>query len=168
MLVSVGPSTVNVTGLVVTPWLVTVTFLALAPAPAVIAKLAVTVVSVEVPVTVAVTPLPDTVTVVAPARPVPVRVTGTVAPLKPEAGLLEVSVGVSTVNKLAPVADPIGVVTTTFLGVSPAPVAIAQDAFTVVAVDVTPVHVMVGPPMATAVAPVRPVPVMVTGTVVPR
>jgi len=63
---------------------------------------------------------------------------------------------------------PMGVVTVTFLAPSPAPAVIAQFALTVVAVDVMPVQVTPPPAMATAVAPVRLVPVSVTGTVVPR
>ena len=62
---------------------------------------------------------------------------------------------------------PIGVVTVTFLALRAAPAVTAQLAFTVVAVDVIPVQVMPPPAIVTAVAPVRLVPVMVTGTVVP-
>jgi hypothetical protein len=71
--------------------------------------------------------------------------------------------------KFTPPAVPIGVVTVTLLEVRRAPDPIAHDAFTVVAVGVPVIaHAMPAPLMVTAVAPVRPVPVMTTGTVVPR
>jgi len=57
-----------------------VTVRALSAAPAVIAKVAVAVVSFTTVIPLAVTPLPETVTAVALVRPVPVRVTGTLAP----------------------------------------------------------------------------------------
>ena len=61
---------------------------------------------------------------------------------------------------------PIGVVTLTVLVVRKAPFVMAQFAWTVVEVAVTPVHVTPLPDTVTAVAPLRLVPVRVTGTVV--
>ncbi len=69
-------------------------------------------------------------------------------------------------NVTVPVVVPIGVVAVTVLAVCAAPFVIAQFALIVVAVDVTPEHVTPAPDMFTAVAPVRLVPVKVTGTVV--
>ena len=69
---------------------------------------------------------------------------------------------------VVPAAVPIGVVAVTFLVVSPAPRAIAHDAFTAVAVGVPVIVQVTLPPRLTAVAPVRAVPLTVTGTVVPR
>ena len=112
-------------------------------------------------------PFPDTFTAVAPVRLVPVRITGTVVPWAPEVGLIEVSVGPCTVNVTVLVV-PMGVVTLTVLAPVVAAAVMAQFALTVVAVDVMPVHVTRVPDTVTAVAPVRLVPVRVTGTVVPR
>lgn len=102
--VIVGPGgavTVNVTALLVPPGVTTVTFLA--PAVPAITQFAVTVVAVGVPVIVQVLP-PDTFTAVAPVRLVPVRVTGTVVPLTPDTGEIEVSVGAGGATPL-PVAS---------------------------------------------------------------
>jgi hypothetical protein len=167
MEVSVGELIVNVTVLVFTPFVVTKTDRAPAVAPAAITKLAVTVVSVGVPVMVAVMLAPGLIAV-APAKPVPVRVTCTVAPLKPELGAMEVSVGLCTVNVMALV-TPVGVVTVTFRAPAVAPAAMTKLAVTVVAVGV-PVMVAVTlvPDTVTAEAPARLVPVRVTATVVPR
>ena len=123
-----------------------------------------------------VTPVPDTFTDVAPVRLVPVRVTGTL--MEPmggcvaDAGAIEVSVGgagadATTVNVTLLLVPP-GVVTL----MVPAPVvalaAIVQVAVTVLAVGV-PVIVQVTPLFDgfTAVAPVKLVPVRVTGGAVP-
>ena len=62
----------------------------------------------------------------------------------------------------------VGVATVTFLAPVAAPAVIAQLAFTLVAVEVTTLQVTPPPDIVTAVAPARLVPVMVTGTVVPR
>jgi hypothetical protein len=59
------------------------------------------------------------------------------------------------------------VVTLTLRALRAAPALMEQLALTVVAVDVIPVQVMPPPEIVTAVAPVRLVPVKVTGTVVP-
>jgi hypothetical protein len=159
--------------LLVPPGVVTVTFLAVRAAPFVIAQFAVTEVEVAT-IPRQVTPPPAIVTAVAPVRLVPVSVTGTVVLCVPVIGAIEVSVGAGggagpfTVNVTA-LLVPLGVVTVTFLAVSAALLVITQFAVTVVAVGV-PVMVQVTPlPVAfTVVAPVRLVPVSVTGTVVPR
>lgn len=120
-------------------------------------------------------PAPETATVLPVVKLVPASVTGTVVPRCANveaAGVTEVNVaagGLTTVK--APVrvlVAPIGVVTLTFLAVSAAPAVIAQLALMVVAVDVIPVHVTPAPDIVTADAPVRLVPISVTGTVVPR
>jgi hypothetical protein len=97
----VAPVTVNVTGVLVPPGVVTVTFLAPSVAPRVIVNVVVIVVPVEFTVKVPwVTPLvqPERVqvmvTAVAPVRFAPLIVTLTVVPRTPELGEMEVSVGV--------------------------------------------------------------------------
>jgi hypothetical protein len=142
--VSVGPFTVNVTALVVPFGVTTLTFLTIVAAVVVMAQLAVTVVTVGVPVMVQVTPVPETVTAVAPVRPFPVMVTGTVAPRRPEVGLIEVSEGGSTVNVTGVVIPP-GVERARFLiprGVLPAMVSV--DVAEVGLTTVTAPNVMVG------------------------
>lgn len=154
--------------LVVPIGVVAVTFLAVRPVPFVIAQLALMVVAVVL-VTVQSTPPPETVTTVAPVRLVPFSVTGTVVLRVPVAGLIEASVAPSTVN--APgrsAAVPIGVVAVTFRALSVALAAITQFALIVVEVDVVTAQVTPVPDTVTPVAPIRLVPVRVTGTVVPR
>jgi len=165
----VGPSTVNVTVLLVAPLVVTLTVLAPSVAPAVIASVAVTVVSFTTVIALAVTPVPETVTAVVPVKRRPLRVTGTLVPRTPVTGLIVESVGPCTVN--APVkvllAAPF-VVTLTFLAVSAAPAVIVKFAVTVVSfTTVTALGVTPAPDTVTAVVPVRFVPVMVTRTEVP-
>ena len=138
-------------------------------APFVIAQFAVTVVDVDA-TPVQFTPFPDMVIAVAPLRSLPATLTGTVVLCVPVEGVIEVIVAPCTVNVGAPLAGvvPPGVVTLTFLDVSPAVVVIAQLAFTVVEVDVRPEQVTPAPETVTAVAPDRLVPVRVIATVVPR
>jgi len=118
----------------------------------------------------AVTPVPDTLTALAPVRLVPVSVTGTVAPCRPELGLIVVSVGagtVVTVNVTLPLVPP-GVVTVTFLAPRAALPPMAKLAVTEVALTtLTPLTVTPVPDTLTALVPVRFVPVRVTGTVAP-
>jgi hypothetical protein len=167
----VGPVTVKVTVLLVPPGAVMLTFLAVSAAPVVITKFAVTVVSFTTFKLLTLTPAPDTAIAVAPVRFVPMRVTGTVIPRWPELGAIDAKVGtggVTTVNVTVLVVPP-GAVTLTFLAVSAAFAAITNDAVTVVALTaVTPVTDIPAPETFTAVAPVRLVPVRVTGTVSPR
>ena len=96
---SVGPNTVNdaTKGLLVPPAVVTVILLTPSPAVGVIVHVALTVVEVD-PVTVQLTPLPDTFTVCALSRFVPVMITGTLVPRKPDAGAIEADVGVEAVG----------------------------------------------------------------------
>jgi hypothetical protein len=64
------------------------TFLGVSPAVVEIVKVAVTVVSLTTPISLTVTPAPDTVTAGVPVRPLPVRVTETMVPRAPVAGLM--------------------------------------------------------------------------------
>jgi hypothetical protein len=113
-------------------------------------------------------PEPVTVIPVAPVSALPVRVTGTVLPRMPVIGAIEASVGPVTVNGTVMVVPP-GVVTLTVLVESVAPDEIAKFAVTVVSPTmVIPLTVMPDPDTFTAVSLERPVPVRVTGTVVPR
>ena len=173
--VSVGAvaagTTANVTLLLVPPGVVTLTFLVVYAAAAVIVKVAVTEVAVGVPVMVAVTPPPLTATEVAPVRLVPVSVTATLG-APPEVGVIDVSVGsvveAVTVNVTLLVVPP-GAVTLTVLPDNVAVAVIVNVAVTVVSLTtVRPLTATPVPDTDTAVAPVRPVPVRVTGTAVPR
>jgi hypothetical protein len=95
-----------------------------------------TVVAVGVLVIVQVTPLPETLTAEAPARLVPVSVTGTVVPRRPEFGEMLASVGGSgtvTVN-CTPLLVPPPVVTVIVRAVVRAVPLMMQFALTVVAV----------------------------------
>jgi hypothetical protein len=165
---------VNVWVLLAVPdGLVTVTFLGVRAAPDVMAKVAVSCVPVALAVMpLTVTPLPDTATVVPVAvKLVPTRVTATAVPCRPEMGEIEVNVavgGLTTVNVSVLLVPP-GAVTVTVLGVSPAVAVIVKFAVTVASfTTVTPLTVTPAPDTVTAVAPVKPVPVRVTGTTVPR
>src|SRR3954471_19422370 len=89
----VGPSTLNVTALVVPFGVVTVTFRAVRPAVSEIVNVAVIVVSFTTVRLPTVMPAPDTATAVAPVRPAPVSVTGTAWPRKPEFGLIDDRLG---------------------------------------------------------------------------
>jgi hypothetical protein len=171
--VSVAPRTVNVvagaeTG-VVPIGVTAVTFLEPSAAAGVIVQFAVTVV---VPVTTKpeqVTPVPDTLTAVAPVRFAPVRVMATVLPRTPDDGTTNWSVGPTTVKAPVRVPVPDPVVTLTFLAPSVAVVVMVKVAValsglkTVKPLTVTPLPLTVEP-----VAPVKFVPVIVTGTDVPR
>src|SRR5438105_40442 len=104
-------------------------------------------------------------------------VTGTAVPRVPEMGVIEVSVafgGLTTVKVVAGgltgLVLPGVVVTVTFLAVRPAPAVIVKVALIWVAdTTVTPLTATPAPDTLTAVTPVNPVPVMVTGeTLVPR
>jgi hypothetical protein len=169
---TVGPVTVNdAVRVAVPPGVVTLTFLVVSPAPAVITQDALTVVAVGVPEMVHVTPPPLVLTAVAALRLVPVRVTGTVVPRAPDEGLIDVSVGTGwavTVNCTVLVA-PIGVVTLTVLPVTAAPAPILNVAVTILSFTTArPLTVMPPPDALTAVAPVSPVPLNETGTLVAR
>lgn len=171
-----GLTTVKATGLLVPAGVVIVTFLAVSVA---VGEMVSVVVAIsEVPpgppptVTtgaVAVTPPPLTVTAVAPAKLVPLSVTGTLVPLAPALGEMEVRSpgGMITVNVTA-LLVPAGVVTVTFLAALVVPAENMIVAVTVVS-PVTVRPVTVAPPdTLTAVVPVNPVPVRVIGIGVPR
>jgi hypothetical protein len=117
-----------------------------------------------------VTPVPDTVIVVAPVKPLPESMTGTLVPLTPVAGAIDASVGaagLTTVNVSVLLVPP-GVVTLTVLALAVAVAEIANVAVTVVLLTtVRPLYVTPAPDTVIVVAPVRSVPVSVTGTLVP-
>lgn len=170
--VSVGSSgavTVNATVLAVAPaGVVTLMFRTPVAAPVGITRLAVTVVSLttwKVPACTVMVPSPPNP--VEPVRPPPVTVTGTVVPLTPEFGAIEVTNGFRTVNVTVPLVPP-AVVMLTFLAVPFAVGEIVNVAVTVVALTtVSPLTVTPAPETVIADAPVRLVPVRVTGTTWP-
>jgi len=123
------------------------------------------------PLTATPPPPPATATVDPVVKFVPVRVTGTAAPRAPALGETEVRVavgGFATV-KATVLLVPFGVVMDTVLPPVPAVEAIVSVAVTVVLfTPVRPLTVNPEPETVIAVAPVRLVPVSVTGTDVPR
>jgi len=163
-----GFTTVNVTAFVVPPGAVTVTLRAESVAAAVMTKLAVIVVSFTTVKVLTVTPVPATVMLVAPVRPAPVSVTAAVVPLTPLPGETALRVGASTV-KVTELLVPPGVVTVTFRAVAPAVGAMTKVA--VIVLSFTTVRLLTvtpAPETVMAVAPVRLVPLRVTGTGVAR
>jgi hypothetical protein len=170
---SVGPCTMNVAVLLV-PFDVVTTATFLDPVEAVLVMLRVAVIVVglttlKVPEA-TVTPVPSPVSPVAPAKLVPLRVTGTLVPRTPALGVIEASVGLTTVN-VAAVLVPFDVVTTaTFL--DPAVAVLAMLSVAVIVVELTTLKVPVAtvtpvPSPVSPVAPAKLVPVRVTGTLVP-
>jgi hypothetical protein len=146
---------------------VTLTFLAVSEAVVVIINVAVTVVSLTTVRLLYVTPEPDTVILVAPVRPLPVRVTGTLVPRVPELGAIVESTGPDTVNVWVLLVPP-GVVTLTVLALIVAVAKIVNVAVTVVSfTTVRPLYVTPVPDTVIVVAPVKPLPESVTGTLVP-
>src|SRR5881396_2592978 len=148
---------------------VTVTVLAPSPAPAAIVTVMGRLVAVPPVSMVAVTPLPLNVTAVAPPRPVPLMVAGWLVPAAPEDGLIPVIIGTDvTVKPLNAGEVPIGVVTVKVRVSVDAPAAIVTVMGRLVAVPpVSMVAVTPLPLNVTAVAPPRPVPLMVAGWLVP-
>jgi hypothetical protein len=168
--VKLGPLTVNVTELLAPPGVVTVTVRALSVAEFVIVNVAVTCVPAPFADTpLAVTPEPEIVTAVAPTRPVPVRVTGNVVPLIPEVGLIELRVAEATV-KFTELLVPPPVVTVTDRVLRVAVLVMVKVAVSCVPAPFTekPLAVTPVPDIVTALAPVRFVPVKVTGNDVLR
>lgn len=150
----------------------TLTVLAVSPALTAIVKAAVIVVEFTTTTLPTVIPDPDTVTLVpVGVKFVPVSVIGMTVPRTPELGATELSVGAggkTTVNVTALLVPPGEVVTVTFLALSPAPAVIAKVAVTVVSfTTVRPLTVTPLPETLIAVALARPLPVNVTGTLVP-
>ena len=130
--VNVGPTTVNVTALLVPPGVLTV--MLWGPSAVEDPRLSVARTVVSFTAAKFVTLIlgePGAFTAVAPVRPVPVRVTLTLVPRKPEVGAIEVSVGPTTVNVTVPVV-PIGVVTLKFLAPSTVAPVVVKVAVTVV------------------------------------
>jgi hypothetical protein len=164
-------TTAKLTELLVPPAVVTVTLRVLRVAVLVIVKVAESCVPApftEMPL--AVTPDPDTLTEVAPVRFVPFKVTDTVELRNPEVGLIEESVGLAgTTTVKAPVRAglPPGVRTVTVLVVPVAVFEIVNVAVTVVEFATTLLTVTPVPETVTPVAPVKLVPLIVTGTEVP-
>ena len=114
-------------------------------------------------------PIPVTANV--PVRLVPVNVTVTAVPRAPEVGVIDVNVGAggAVTVKVTGLLTPPGVETVTFLAVVAAVTAIVNVAVTEVALTGTRLLTVIpAPDTLTAKAPVRFVPVRVTGTTVPR
>jgi hypothetical protein len=102
---------------------------------------------------------------VAPVRPLPVKVTLTMVPRKPDVGAIEVRFGVTTVNGTPLLMAPPVVATVTVLLPSVAVGAIAKLAVTVVSLTTTmPLAMTPVPDTSTPAVPDRPVPVRVTAT----
>src|SRR5438093_1269087 len=118
---------------------------------------------------VAVTPLPLNVTAVAPPRPVPLMVAGWLVPAAPEDGLIPVIIGTDVTVKPLNAGDvPIGVVTVKVRVSVDAPAAIVTVMGRLVAVPPVPMVAVTPLPLnVTAVAPLRLLPLMVAGTLVP-
>ena len=148
---------------------VTVTVLAPSPAPAAIVTVMGRLVAVPPVSMVAVTPLPLNVTAVAPPRPVPLMVAGWLVPAAPEDGLIPVIIGTDVTVKPLNAGDvPIGVVTVKVRVSVDAPAAIVTVMGRLVAVPPVPMVAVTPLPLKlTAVAPLRLLPLMVAGTLVP-
>ena len=172
-----GFTTVNVTGVVGGPVVVTVTFLAVSAAVGGMVKFAVMVVSLTTvkPLTVMVPPVPPEIVIpVAGFAPVtklwPVSVTAWVVPRAPVVGEIENSPTGGTITvKVTALLVPAGPEVVTFLAPAVAPPPNKNVAVTWVSLTtVTALTVTPPPDTFTAVVPVNPVPVRVTGIAVPR
>jgi hypothetical protein len=167
----VPPVTVNGRVLLVPPEVVMPRFLIPSGAKREIFKVAVTVVGETTVRLVTGISGPTPVTATAPVRLVPVNVTVTAAPRPPDIGLIDVSVGAggAVTVKVTGLLTPPGVDTLTLRALVAALLAMARFALTVVSLTTTRL-LTVTPPPETVIrkAPVRLVPVRVTGTVVPR
>ena len=170
-----GFTTVNVTGVVGAPVVVTVTFLAVNAAVGEMTKFAVMVVSLTTVKALTVMPPPVTAIPVAGLAPLtklmPVSVTGCVVPRAPVVGAIENSPAGGTVTvKVTALLVPAPVVTVTF----EAPAGANGAMFTIAVMEVSlatvkPVTLIPKFEKLTEVAPVRPDPVSVTvRPVVPR
>jgi hypothetical protein len=168
---SEGPHNVNVCVVLVPPGVVTLTFLVPSDVVAEIVKVAVSIVEFTTVTALTVTPLPALTVVPVAVKLVPVSVTGTAVARRPVLGATEPSVGCggeTTVNVTVLLVPP-GAVTLTVLAVKPAVAAIVNIPVTVVSfTTVTPPTVTPVLETVMAVVPVRPEPVRVTGTLVPR
>ena len=149
----------------------TVTFLAPSAALDEIMKFGVIVVELTTVTPLTVTPLPETVTdVPVVVKLVPVSVTGTVVPRTPVFGetTLRVGGGGTTTANLILLVVPPGAVTLTFLTPSPAVAEIVKIAVTVVSFTTARLLMVTPfPDTLIALAPVSPLPVIVTGTLSP-
>lgn len=157
-----GLATVNGSALVVPMGVVTVMVrVAVREAVGVVVQFAVTLVAVVSAVTMAQVTPPPTVTAVAPVRLLPVSTTGTVVPRTPGVPAIDDNVGPCTVNGSVWVLVPDPVEMVVFLvAVSEA---VAEMVHVAMAVSGSrtwmPLHVTPPPEIATAVAPVKLVPV---------
>ena len=165
-----GLTTVNPIALLGPPAVLTVTFLTVSAAVGEIVKVALIVVSFDTVKPLTLTPPPDTLIPVEPVRPVPFRITGTLVPLAPVLGEIDVSEPGGTITvKATTLLVPAGDVTVTFLAVPEAEGEIAKVAVTWVSLTtVMPATKMPFPDTLIAVAPVNPLPVSVIGTMLSR
>jgi hypothetical protein len=164
-----GASTVKGTVLVGPLGVVTLTFLVDGVAFAATMNKAVAVLSFVTLNRITVTPLPTPFSPVAPVRPEPFRVTWKRLPRAAEAGVIDVNVAGTVTLKLTVLVVAPGTLTLTVLAPVVAVPAIPNVAVTVVSFTaVNAVTVIPVPDTFKDVAPVRPAPVNVTGTLVPR
>ena len=158
-----GGTTVNVTGLLVPPAVVTV--MTAGPSGAVAGTKRVAVIWLAVATT-PVAVIPAGRLRAAPFRLAPVSITSSLVPITPAAGVMPASTGVSgLIVKATALVKPPGVVTVRVCVPCGALMAMLKLAVIWLAVMTTPVTVM--PASGLRVAPVKLVPVRVTGTIVP-
>ena len=174
-----APRTVKGTVLLAAAAPPTVTDTLWAPSAAVaeMVKVALMVVGLATLTPLTVTPPPETATVTGPTagkgKLVPVSVTGIVVARPPVDGVIEVNVGVGGIVtvKATVLLTPPGAVTLTFLAVPAAPAAMVKVVVTWVSLATVMGPTAMPPPdTVTAVAPVKPLPKILTGiaTPVPR
>ena len=169
--VSVAPCTVNGTVLLVPPAVVMLTVLAVSAAVVEMVKVAVAVIASPTVRPLTVIPVPETLMALAPLKLVPVNVTGTAVPRTPAGGAIEVSVGAggALTVKVTALLVPPGAVMVTLLGLPPAIALMVKVALTCESLTtVTPLTVTPLPDTLIAVAPVSPLPKMLTGVAIPR
>ena len=168
---AVAPVTVNGSVLLVPPGVVRPRFLIPSGAAAEMFRVAVTVVGETTTRFVTGISAPIPVTAKVPVRLVPLKVTLTLVRRAPELGTIEVRTGAGgavTVN-VTGLEVPPGVETLTFLAVTAAVLVMVKVAVTVVSLTTT--RLLTATPVPDTLirkAPVRLVPVSVTGTAVPR
>src|SRR5947209_7940930 len=155
---SVGPWTLNVTAPLVPPRVVTVTFLLPVTVAGPMVKVAVTCVSLTATTLLTLMLAAPGFTDVVVASAVPVRVTFTVAPRRPELGDIELSVGAGGVVtvKVTTLLLPTAVVRVTFFTPSTVPGAITNVAVTVVSFTTVRFRIsMLAAVMLRAIVPVK-------------
>jgi hypothetical protein len=164
-----GAATVKPTVFVAPMGVVTLTFQVVRAAPAVMVNVAVTSESFITVSALTVMPAPTPVIAVAPVSPLPINVTGTLAPWLPVLGEIEVNIAPTTVNVWL-LLVPLTVFTLTVLAVSPVPVVMVNVVVRVVEFTTVIAPTVKPAPETLTVVPVvvKLVPVRVTGTDVPR